>query len=65
MFGRTRRPRLSRRQVEAMIAAVESRGIPPAPRPQERARPQRGLPFGVAVERFDRASWRGRRQEGV
>ena len=64
MFGRPRsprprRPKLSRCQVEAMIAAVERRGVPPAPRPV------RGLPFGVAVERFDRASWRGRRQEGV
>ena len=54
MFGRTRRPKLSRRQVESMIAAVEGRGVPPAPRPV------RGKPFGAAVEDFDRVSRRRR-----
>ena len=54
MFGRSRRPKLSRQQVEAMIAAVESRGVPPAPRPV------RGKPFGVAIEDLDRVTRRRR-----
>ena len=50
MFGRSRKPKLSRKQLEKAIKALEGG--------QPQARRRRGKPFGTAMRDLDRSGKR-------